>query len=97
MTDIAQTVRDALARNPAFDSSTQAFKDEMNKLIDEASAAQKKRNLLYDERCLDLARYFLADEPTLQGGEEALADAMQTFIEGWIEIESDRVAQKAER
>ena len=41
----------------------------------------------YDQKCFDLAKAFLEDEPDLDNerGAEELAQAIQEVIEAWIE------------
>lgn len=41
--------------------------------------------MTYDEKCLDLAQHFLADEPGTDPLDAAeLAQAIQTMIEDWL-------------
>ena len=45
----------------------------------------------YDPHCLELARLFIADEPTLQkpGNAERLAQEIQDSIEAWIQEQKE--------
>lgn len=46
----------------------------------------------YDPRCLELAEYFLIDEPNLRGFSHDLARHIQQSIEDWFElVKQDRV------
>jgi len=50
--------------------------------------SEKKRQKNFDNKCRELAEYFLTDEPHLLLRVDELADAIQERIEDWINFDS---------
>jgi len=45
----------------------------------------------YDSKCYDLAEHFLGSHPEGERIRKALAQHVQDCVEGWIEMEADRI------
>lgn len=45
----------------------------------------------FDPQCLELAEYFLRDEPSLRDRADELAQQIQDAIEDWIEAEKQEL------